>query len=125
MPYSVDPRTLATLGTADFGGAIDRLSAHSRPDERTGELLWFDYDVKPPFMRYGVIGPDRVSRHAIDVPIDHPPLPHDMAVTPNWTNPAHLSSAGASTPNAIAAGRYKVNLPPRPAAHPLRAGWPR
>jgi carotenoid cleavage dioxygenase-like enzyme len=85
MPYAVDPMTLETLGPADFNGALDRISAHSRPDEHTGELLWFDYDTKPPYMRYGVIGADRTAKHAIEVPLPGPRLPHDMAVTQNYT----------------------------------------
>jgi len=110
MPYAVDPLTLQTLGPADFGGTIDRISAHSRPDPHTGELLWFDYDTKPPYMRYGVIGPDRKSRHAIDVPLPGPRLPHDMAVTEHYTVlhdfPLLLDDA------AWKLGRYKLSFHP-------------
>ena len=110
MPYAVDPLTLDTLGTADYGGALDRISAHSRPDPRTGELLWFDYDTKPPYMRYGVIGPDRKSRHAIEVPLPGPRLPHDMAVTEHYTIlhdfPLLLDE------QAWKLGRYKVHFHP-------------
>lgn len=108
LPYLVDPQTLETLGPADFGGAIERISAHSRPDPATGELLWFDYDTKPPYMRYGVIGPDGRSRHAIDVPLPGPRLPHDMAVTERYTIlhdfPLLLDAA------AWAEGRYKLTF---------------
>jgi carotenoid cleavage dioxygenase len=110
LPYAVDPDTLETLGPADYGGAIDRLSAHSRPDEHTGELIWFDYGTEPPYMRYGVIGPDRQPRHAIEVPLPGPRLPHDMAVTEHYTIlhdfPMLLDEA------ARAAGRYKVYFEP-------------
>ena len=85
MPYALDPVSLKTLGTADYDGAFGRISAHSRPDEHTGELLFFDYDVKPPYMQYGVIGPDRKLKHKVDIPLPGPRLPHDMAVTENYT----------------------------------------
>ena len=85
MPYSIDPHTLETLGTADFDQAVSRISAHSRPDEHTGELLFFDYDVKPPYMQYGVIGPDRKLKIKVDIPLPGPRLPHDMAVTERFT----------------------------------------
>jgi carotenoid cleavage dioxygenase-like enzyme len=85
MPYSVDPKTLETLGTADFDQTISRISAHSRPDEHTGELIYFDYDVKPPYMQYGVIGADRVLKTKVDIPLPGPRLPHDMAVTERYT----------------------------------------
>ena len=114
MPYALDPISLETLGAADYGGAISRLSAHSRFDENTGELLWFDYASQAPYMRYGVIGPDRKARHAIDIPLEGPNLPHDMAVTENYTIlhdfPLRLD------PQAQAAGRYKIKFYPEDAS---------
>jgi len=110
MPYWVDPATLETIGPADHGGALSRISAHSRPDEATGELVWFDYGTEAPYMRYGVIGPDRQPRHAIDVPLPGPRLPHDMAITPNWTVlhdfPLLLDE------DAWKLGRYKLRFRP-------------
>lgn len=110
LPYALDPMTLETLGPADYDGALDRISAHSRPDEHTGELLWFDYALQAPYMRYGVIGPDRRARHAIEVPLPGPNLPHDMAVTEHYTIlhdfPLRLDL------EAMAAGRYKVRFHP-------------
>ncbi len=110
MPYAVDPYTLAPLGPADYGGALSRISAHSRPDEHTGELLYFDYDTKPPYMQYGVIGPDRQRKHHIEVPLPGPRLPHDMAVTEHYTIlhdfPLLLDD------DALAAGRYKLRFHP-------------
>ena len=108
LPYAADPFTLETLGPADFDGALDSISAHSRPDEHTGELLWFDYSLTRPYMRYGVIGPDRKSRHAIEIPLDGPNLPHDMAVTPNWTILHDFPLRPDA--DALAAGRYKVRF---------------
>ncbi|RYY65702.1 MAG: carotenoid oxygenase family protein, partial [Comamonadaceae bacterium] len=107
LPYAVDPETLDTLGPAD-AEALPRISAHSRPDEHTGELLWFDYDVQAPYMRYGVIGPDRQSRHAIDIPLAGPNLPHAMAVTEHYTILHDFPLR--PDPEALAAGRYKVRF---------------
>jgi carotenoid cleavage dioxygenase-like enzyme len=110
LPYAVDPMTLETLGPADYDGALSRISAHSRPDEHTGELLWFDYALQAPYMRYGVIGPDRRARHEIEVPLPGPNLPHDMAVTEHYTIlhdfPLRLDM------EALALGRYKVRFHP-------------
>jgi carotenoid cleavage dioxygenase-like enzyme len=61
-------------------------------------------------MRYGVIGPDRKSRHAIEVPLPGPRLPHDLVVTERYTIlhdfPLLLDE------QAWALGRYKVNFHP-------------
>lgn len=85
MPYAVDPYSLKTTGLADYDGAYEKISAHSRPDEHTGELLFFDYSLTAPYMQYGVIGPDRKLKHKIDIPLPGPRLPHDMAVTAHYT----------------------------------------
>jgi carotenoid cleavage dioxygenase len=110
MPYALDPYSLETLGKADFEGEIHRISAHSRPDEHTGELLFFDYALKAPFMQYGVIGPDRKVRHCIDVDLPGPSLPHDMAITENYTILHDFPLR--PDPEALAAGRYKVKFFP-------------
>jgi len=108
MPYALDPDTLETLGTADFDGAISRISAHSRPDEHTGELLFFDYALKAPYMQYGVVGPDRKLKHKIDVPLDGPSLPHDMAITEHYSILHDFPLR--PDPEALAIGRYKVRF---------------
>lgn len=84
-PYHVDLATLKTIGPASYDGALGRISAHSRPDEHTGELIWFDYGQKPPYMEYGVIGPDGQSRTRIPIRLPGPRLPHDMAVTEHYS----------------------------------------
>ncbi|RYY85017.1 MAG: apocarotenoid-15,15'-oxygenase, partial [Comamonadaceae bacterium] len=107
LPYAADPFTLETLGPAD-AQALPRISAHSRPDEHTGELLWFDYGLEAPYMRYGVIGPDRKPRHEIEIPLAGPNLPHDMAVTEHYTILHDFPLR--PDPEALAAGRYKVRF---------------
>jgi len=110
VPYHVDLKTLETLGPATFDGAIAKLSAHSRPDERTGELLFFDYGNAPPYMSYGVIGPDGRLKHHIPVELPGPRLPHDMAVTEHYT----ILHDFPLIPDleALKAGRYKVAFHP-------------
>ncbi|MFM8546093.1 MAG: carotenoid oxygenase family protein [Betaproteobacteria bacterium] len=110
LPYAVDPESLETLGPADFEGELSRISAHSRPDEHTGELLWFDYGHTEPWLRYGVIGPDRKARHRIEIPLPRIGLPHDMAVTEHWT----ILHDFPLRPDveALRAGRYKVRFHP-------------
>ena len=108
MPYALDPETLETLGTADFDGTISRISAHSRPDEHTGELLFFDYALKAPFMQYGVVGADRKLKHKIDVPLDGPSLPHDMAITEHYSILHDFPLRPDA--EALAIGRYKVRF---------------
>ena len=108
MPYALDPVTLETLGTADYDGAFDKISAHSRPDVHTGELMFFDYSLTAPYMQYGVIGPDRKLRSKIEIPLSGPRLPHDMAVTENYSI-LHDFPLWPDA-EALKAGRYKVRF---------------
>jgi len=81
-PYKVDPRTLETLGKDDFAGTFKgKVSAHSKVDPETGELLFFDYGPIAPYMHFGVA--DREGRVVNHMPIElpGPRLPHDLAFT--------------------------------------------
>ena len=108
MPYALDPVTLETQGTADYDGAYAKISAHSRPDAHTGELMFFDYSLTAPYMQYGVIGPDRKLKTKIEIALDGPRLPHDMAITPNYTI-LHDFPLWPDA-EALKAGRYKVQF---------------
>jgi len=86
VPYILDATTLDTVGplpTEDL--KIRQVSAHARTDLATGELMFFDYDVTPPYMTYGVLGADGSLKHYIDIDLPGARLPHDMAVTSNYT----------------------------------------
>ena len=59
IPYTLDPITLENTGPLEFGSKLTRkMSAHSRVDWNTGEMFFFDYGDEPPYMVYGVLGPD-------------------------------------------------------------------
>lgn len=84
VPVRIDPATGETLGPQTFGGQLQRqVSAHAKTDPATGEMFFFDYNTKPPYMTYHVVSPDgRMSTVEIDVP--GPRLPHDMALSKNY-----------------------------------------
>jgi carotenoid cleavage dioxygenase-like enzyme len=46
-PYAIDPHTLATLGSFDFGGKLksQTMTAHVRVDPVTGELFFYGYEA--------------------------------------------------------------------------------
>ena len=81
--YQLDPETLETLGTADWVPE-DGISAHPKVDEKTGELLFFNYSTKAPYLHYGVVGPDDQLKHFVPVELPGPRLPHDMAFSENY-----------------------------------------
>jgi carotenoid cleavage dioxygenase-like enzyme len=106
-PYALDPLTLETLGAEDFDGTLRcEVSAHAKVDERTGELCFFDYGLKRPYMRYGVVSPDGVVRHFVGIDLPAPRLPHDMAITERYSILMDLPLM--NDPEASRVGRYKL-----------------
>ncbi|MEP2493637.1 MAG: carotenoid oxygenase family protein, partial [Parasphingorhabdus sp.] len=81
--YRLDPETLETLGTAGWVPE-DGISAHPKVDEATGELLFFNYSTKAPFLQYGVVGSDNQLKHLVPIDLPGARLPHDMAFTENF-----------------------------------------
>lgn len=112
--YHVDPMTLETIGPADFDGAPGlRASAHSKVDERTGEMLFFDYFKEAPHMTYGVIGRDGRLKHHIPIALPGPRLPHDMAFTEHYAILHDFPLCYDD--DALEAGRHKLRF---------HADWP-
>lgn len=85
--YQSDPLTLEQLGPLIWDGWFppEGVSAHAKVDEATGELLFFNYSRRAPYMHYGVVGADRKLKHYVPVPLPGPRLPHDMAFTPRFS----------------------------------------
>jgi len=81
--YAMNPFTLADEGTVDWCPK-DGISAHTKLDENTGELLFFNYSLEAPYMHYGVVGSNGQLAHYIPIPMAGPRMPHDMAFSENY-----------------------------------------
>ena len=85
--YRVDPYTADTLDKETWNGRFPvdwKVSAHSKVDNRTGELLFFNHSKNEPYLHYGVVDEQNDLAHYVDVPLPGPRLPHDMAFTANY-----------------------------------------
>jgi carotenoid cleavage dioxygenase len=85
--YRLDPYTADTRGKESWNGDFPfdwGVSAHPKVDDRTGELLFFNYSKQAPYMQYGVVDANNDLVHYVDVPLPGPRLPHDMAFTENY-----------------------------------------
>ena len=85
--YRIDPYSGETLGKESWNGSFPSalgVSAHPKVDERTGELLFFNYSKSAPYLHYGVVDSNNDLVHYVDVPLPGPRLPHDMAFTRNY-----------------------------------------
>ena len=84
-PYRLDSQTLETRGFYDLQGRDHRrMSAHSKVDWSTGELLFFDYGDEPPYMTYGVADPAGRLLHEVAIDLPGPRLPHDIGFTTHY-----------------------------------------
>jgi carotenoid cleavage dioxygenase len=106
-PYVLDPLSLETLGAEDFLGTLTGdMMAHPKIDERTGELFWFDFGPRPPYLRYGVVSADGRVTHTTDVELPGPRMPHDMAITENYAVLMDLPLI--QDPVAARQGRHRI-----------------
>ena len=123
--YRLDPMSAETLGKATWNGRFPfdwGVSAHPKVDDRTGELLFFNYSKEAPYMHYGVVDEADDLVHYVDVPLPGPRLPHDMAFTENY---AILNDFPLFwEPEALAKGahvaRFHRDMPTRFAVIPRR-----
>jgi carotenoid cleavage dioxygenase-like enzyme len=82
--YGLDPGTLEQSGAAGWAPA-EGVSAHPKVDAGTGELLFFNYSTRPPYMHYGVVDANRRLLHYTPVPLPGPRLPHDLVITEHYS----------------------------------------
>ncbi len=115
--YRLDPVTLEDMGTESWGGRFPSagVSAHTKVDESTGELFFFNYQTTAPFMHYGVV--DRTGALTTYEPIDlpGPRLPHDMCFTQNYAvlNDCPLFWDEDLIPKGVYANRFHPDMPMR------------
>jgi len=85
-PYRLSARDLTTQGYFELKGREQRrMSAHSKVDLHTGELLFFDYGDQPPYLTYGVANSRGELQHEVEIELPGPRLPHDIGVSRNYT----------------------------------------
>lgn len=82
--YCLDPETLEPLGLASWV-PLDGISAHPKVDERTGELLFFNYSKHAPYMHYGVVDRNGKLVNYTAIALPGPRLPHDLAATMHYS----------------------------------------
>lgn len=84
-PYELELPSLYTVGPCDF--QLPRtMAAHPKVDPKTQELMFFDYSLfKKPYYGYGVIDREGKLAHAINIDLPRAHIPHDIAITPNYT----------------------------------------
>ena len=111
--YRLDPLTLDDLGKCSWGGSFPAelgVSAHTKVDDHTGELLFFNYGTTAPYLHYGVVDAGNRLVHYVPIELPGPRLPHDMAYTEHY---AILNDMPLFwEPELLARGRYASRFHP-------------
>ena len=81
--YRMDPFTLEQQGIPPWS-PLDGISAHTKVDESTGEMLFFNYSRHAPYMHYGVVDRHDKLVHYVPIPLPGPRLPHDMCYSEHY-----------------------------------------
>lgn len=124
--YRLDPVTLEPDGKETWDGCFptEGVSAHTKVDENTGELLFFNYSTRFPYLHYGVLDRNGSLAHYTPIELPGPRLPHDMAFTENY---AILNDCPMFyNPKGLAQGHYHLTFYPEMATRfavvPRRGG---
>ena len=123
--YAHDPSTLEPMGkeawVPGFASPVG-VSAHTKVDERTGEMLVFGYGKDAPHLWYGVVDGAGELVHQTAIELPGPRLPHDMAFTTNYAifNNLPLFWDPEYLPMGVHMPKYFPHLPSRFGIMPRR-----
>jgi carotenoid cleavage dioxygenase-like enzyme len=81
FPHVLTPE-LETVGPYDFGGRLTTaMTAHPKTDPVTGELHFFGYGIRPPFLTYHRLSADGELATSAEIAVPGPTMMHDFAIT--------------------------------------------
>ena len=84
LPYELDEE-LNTVGTHDFAGKLTGgMTAHPKICPKTGEMLFFGYALKPPFLTYHRVSADGALVQSEPIKVKAATMMHDFNITENY-----------------------------------------
>jgi carotenoid cleavage dioxygenase len=84
QPYEIGS-DLSTIGAYDFNHKLKTgMTAHPKICGKTGEMLFFAYDVVPPYMTYHRVSADGQLIQSEEITVKGPTMVHDFNITENF-----------------------------------------
>ncbi|MBV1879092.1 MAG: carotenoid oxygenase family protein [Pseudomonadales bacterium] len=81
LPYEVD-LALATKGLFDYSGRLKgSMTAHPKIDPETGEMLFFGYEMVPPFVNFHCVNSRGELTRSVPIELPKSIMMHDFGVT--------------------------------------------
>ena len=85
LPIEVNGE-LETVGPYNFGGKLNgNMTAHPKVCPVTGELLFFGYSMRPPFLKYYRVSKDGALVQQEEIAVKGPTMMHDFCITQSKT----------------------------------------
>ena len=85
-PHQINIPDLATIGEYTYNNKlVSAFTAHPKVDPVTGEMMFFGYGFRPPYLQYGVVSAQGELLQTVPVEIPMAVMMHDFAITENYT----------------------------------------
>lgn len=85
-PHHINTADLATIGEHTYNDKlVSAFTAHPKVDPVTGEMMFFGYGFRPPYLQYGVVSAQGELLRTVPIEIPTAVMMHDFAITENYT----------------------------------------
>jgi carotenoid cleavage dioxygenase len=86
-PWCLSPTTLETLGPNTNWARLvpEGMASHYKVDNETGDMIFFNFAEKPPYLNYGVVSKEDNLVHYVPIDLPGARWPHDIGMTKNYS----------------------------------------
>ncbi|MDB9467322.1 carotenoid oxygenase family protein [Dolichospermum circinale] len=85
-PHHVSIPDLETIGEYTYNDKlVSAFTAHPKVDPVTGEMMFFGYGFRPPYLQYGIVSAQGELLSTVPIEIPMAVMMHDFAITENYS----------------------------------------
>ncbi|MFM5901765.1 MAG: carotenoid oxygenase family protein, partial [Dolichospermum sp.] len=85
-PHHISIPDLETIGEYTYNDQlVSAFTAHPKVDSVTGEMMFFGYGFRPPYLQYGIVSSQGELLSTVPIEIPMAVMMHDFAITENYT----------------------------------------
>ncbi|MBD2141054.1 carotenoid oxygenase family protein [Anabaena sp. FACHB-1250] len=85
-PHHISIPDLETIGEYTYNDKlVSAFTAHPKVDPVTGEMMFFGYGFRPPYLQYGIVSAQSELLSTVPIEIPMAVMMHDFAITENYS----------------------------------------
>lgn len=85
-PHHISIPDLETIGEYTYNNKlVSAFTAHPKVDPVTGEMMFFGYGFRPPYLQYGIVSSQGELLSTVPIEIPMAVMMHDFAITENYS----------------------------------------